>query len=368
MGMSLVALAACGLEQPTDDEGSVTDNITISGKITSGFSKPVASKAGGDVSVMAITDYKFYCVTFEEEPYADSASLGSDGSFSLEIPAGVPFGCFINLSGVPVATVRVVDSVGSGFSNQSSDTLNLASSVDLGNLSIDLDKGEVAIPITKIADAKNDDVASALDLDTVHGNNYTLECLDSGSILMNAACEEFVSDSPTVFMRILKASTGSGDVHGLGVWASKAAFDACGSIDMNTTTANGIVTEEGDGFSWVQMDAGVFDNVGTTCAVRDGENPADVANAHGQELLEDHYAMSKLVQFGSAWNMTQYEEDSYDNNGEDCNYSHSTSVTFSAGSTAGNLVGNFSISENTWGACDEVGNMAASFVVRFKKQ
>lgn len=211
-----------------------------------------------------------------------------------------------------------------------------------------------------------------------------MTCVNSGDTKMDEACDCFVngngcsdSGSPHVYLRILKATKSSADVYGIGVWASSSDFTTCGSIDMTTTEASTIVTDEGGAgtFSWVQNTTGAnFTNAGSTsstCPIRDA-NGSTVGADH--ENIKKYYVMSKLTVSGSSYTLlSEYT----DNIGANCTMEGKTSITFNP-TSATEMYGNFNLTDNYidatghTDACTTLNasntDRASNFVVKFTKE
>jgi hypothetical protein len=241
--------------------------------------------------------------------------------------------------------------------------MSLKSSVSLGTLTLTEGNPVVTVPEDRIADAKSDTITSTISADELHNTGWSLSCVDS----TDSNCSSFITESPQVYLRILKATKSGQDIYGLGVWASSSAFSTCGSVDMKASEAAGIVSDEnseGGDFTWVQNTTGPYTNATSTsssCPLREGTTA-------GSDNLEYYYALDKLKVQGSAYTLIQ--EDEF-NDGGGCTGTYRTAVTFNP-SSATEMYGNFAISEDfeeaSPGDCGSDTDYASSFIVKFTKQ
>jgi hypothetical protein len=348
------SLMACS----ESNEDATEASVTISGQF--------ANAGSLSLGKLAAEDYQVNCVSFAEVPVSRTSQVDSAGRFSLSMPQGIPFGCFVlDNNNAPVATI-VKQAAGSGFASGSS-SFSLDSNANFGELDLNLETGQVSVPADRIADAESRAPAVSLDLANVHNNSYELQCISTGNQTYDAACSEFVADSPSVYLRIIEGQEDNNPVYGLGVWESSAAFTACGAIDMRDEEESAIIAESsaaGSTLSFTQVVTGNDYSVSGNCPLRDQGASAP----YFSEQLELYYALGPLASSAGGWTLHQ-EDDVVTNNG--CDFHHSLAVSFRAGSR-NNMIGNFNIKEHyheqSANACQGQQGFKASFPVRFVRQ
>ena len=154
-----------------------------------------------------------------------------------------------------------------------------------------------------------------------------------------------------MFFRLLKATENGEQVQGLGVWASEAAFNACGSIDL--------LTSEAEGVSFSQGTRGTYPSSSSTCVVEEGS---------GQDagIPDNRYALGQLFPNGAGYSF--YNEMEWDR-GTDCTEYEFFSVDFTGGNGVFyGLMQSYVVVDGT-GCSDEdlQDERAFSFVVEFEK-
>lgn len=349
-------VAACS--DSKSDSTAASDTITVSGSMgVSLFSVPGKVKT----TALSLSTLQMYCVAFNAEATSGTSTFSSSGAFSVAgLPADTPFGCFVvKISDSSIVATIQIQGTGSGLEDSSTSSLSLKQSVSLGTLTLTEGNPVISVPEAQIASAVSVETTPTIAVDSVHQTSWTMTCVDS----TDTACASFVSGSPQVYFRIVKATKSSQTLYGLGVWSSAADFATCGSVDMTAAEASSIVTDEGGDFAWVQSTTGNFTNATSTsdtCPLRE-------AGTAGVDNLQNYYAFDKLKIQGSAYTLIQ--QDDFDNGGG-CSGTHRTAVTFKP-SSATVMYGNFSISEDyveaSPGNCGSDVDSANSFVVKFTK-
>lgn len=386
IGLALVSAVACNKSSNASD--GATSNITLSGKISTVSGSSVISDAlrlpisdESSVSQFAITDYKLYCITFNSSATSATAEFGSDGSFSVSLPANSAFGCFVNSksTNLPVATV-VSAGTGSGMANSTSTSISLASSVDVGALTLDLAKGKVEIPESVIAGAKSS-VTAGITLSDIDNYEWTMTCVTTGNTEMDNACKQQImngsdSGSAPVYLRVLSGTQNGSTVYGINVWETYSAFTSCGSIDINTATKTNI---ESNGFTFVTSGdyapataasySGWSDT--TNCPLRSANgqqeyNSMTASAQDAQKNLKKNHCLAPMVAAGNGYSFNCDDSGSYTNSGNTCTWMHRTSVTITPGSSASEMYGNFVSSEKRSGTgCGSTSDSSATFNIKF---
>lgn len=351
VGLITLLMAGCG-KRDDDTDVAADETITLSGSL---------SLAGANlVADSSLSDLILYCTTFSSSPTAASTEFGSDGSFSLELPSGVPFGCFVNnkTSSATVGMFVFETGITSAMGGSTSASTALSGSVDLGALTLS-EGGIITVPAVKLKDAVTATSESGIDLDLVHNTEYKLECIDAGNAAQYAACQEMISEGNSdmsVFLRILKGTESGKKLHGLGIWESKAAFDACGGFDMTKDEVSKIKLEEAIEFTSIS-DGAAF-TVGTDCPLRNDSEEEASYN------LKKLFAQSKLNETASGYS---FYEDDEQNNGDGCYAYHSTGIDLTG--TAAEMYGSFTTVEvrKNCGIEEDV-DTKAIFNVKFTKK
>lgn len=317
--------------------GTSVQNITLSGSLST-----------GSALALAATDYTLYCVTFEATPKSASDQLDANGAFSLDVWSGVNFGCFVNdASNMPVATLKIVGD-DTDLGQESSGAFALGSSLSLGDVALDLEKGVVEIA-KSVVDASKAADDTQIVLDDIHNQAYTMACSSSGNSEIDAQCAQFIEESPRVFLRVLKATEDGEEVTGMGVWASEDAFTNCGSYDFGTGEIEGVSFSQGDDGDYSAESA---------CDLRDDEEDS---------RPDKRYAIGKMTPSGLGYSFSDGDE--YEVS-QSCQEYFSVKIEFSG--TSALMYGSFVMSETYSEGCTEQerGDRSGvkSFVVSFTQQ
>lgn len=390
LAVALASLIACNKSSNSDATGGST--ITLSGKISGMTSSSFVSNmlsvsgvSGMSIQPMATTDYKLYCIAFSSPPASTTSDFGTDGSFSVNLPANTNFGCFINsvATNLPVATLVNAGS-GSGMSNTKTDSFSLGSSVDVGTLTLDLVKNEVAIPAAALEGAKST-VTAGISLTDIDNYEWTMTCVSSGVTEIDSACNQMIMDgSPTgsapVYLRILSGTEAGATKYGISVWKNYAAFQACGGIELNTATKTDI---ESSGFTfatsgdYAPVTASTFTGWAdtTNCPLRSANDSwyssVTAGAAHAHENLRNNYCLAPMLQNGTGFSFSCEDSGTYtnpSNTAQTCTWMHKTAVSMSPGSSAAEMYGNFVNSESKSGtACGQEDDKTISFTIKFTR-
>lgn len=331
LGMSL-GFAACAAKEEEEKKDEVPSEVTISGKL---------SLATTSLNLLAgITDYKLYCVTFEETPRAATSDFSDEGAFSVKIPSQVQIGCFVNDKTTNKTQFTFQFETGGESKMGGASSTNGAAfkgDLDLGDLTVNAN-GNIVIPAAKIADKKA--TIAGLNLDDLHEKSFTMTCVPSGNAEMDERCTEDLMDggtSTTVYFRVLKAKEGGADVMGLAAWRSKEAFEGCGSIDLTQAEADAM---EGVEFTNAQIGAAYADDA--ACVLR------DEGNERTRYTLKDYYIMAKASSTGVGYAVN---ETTREDHGGGCDVTHSTAIEFSG--SASLMTGAFVLDETRLNCSDE---------------
>lgn len=283
--LNLFAHVAC--EQKQEDN---SDAVVLSGSLGSGAG--ISTKANQVISqsvgALDLSQYYIYCISFTESPEVVKGSISAAGSFSLQIPTGVPIGCFVNdaSTNLSVATFVLKD-LTSGDENTS---ITASGSINLGEVSLDLEKGEVVVPKDRVKDSIAENSGVSFNAETeLHDQSYAMSCIATGSAERDAQCANMVSgDGGSVYFRVLHAVENSENVEGLGVWASKDDYLNCGAIDM-TDAERADIESSGVAFDMSRLTtAASFANDPANCELRD--------NTRGltRDNIRKYFALGKL--------------------------------------------------------------------------
>lgn len=353
--LNLVANIAC--EQKNEDGSDAT---TLSGSFSSGAS--ISSKANevalSGANSLDLTSYYIYCVSFEDTPKVSRGDISAAGSFSLEIPVGVPLGCFVNdaASNLSVATFVLKD-VSAGTENTS---MTPNASIELGQVNLDLEKGEVVVPKERVVGAVTEDAGVSFDAESeLHDKSYTMSCINTGSVERDAACANMVSgDGGNVYFRVLRAVEDGENVQGLGVWASKTDYQNCGSVDM-TAAERADIESDGVVFDMTRLNSGNFINDPSVCELRDSDRGLTRDN------IRKYFALGKLENEGGYRKMRMKDRFDY---GSGCTRVDKTVIHFQP-KEAGVFLGHFwnrtYWEENNQGDCGNRQEETGDVIIRF---
>ncbi len=306
------------------------------------------------VSAQAVSNYEVYCVTFTQPPIAGQSAVDAEGNFALSMPASTPFGCFVNDldSKKSVATLTVSGS-DTGFGSTATTNLNLIGNVNLGELHLDLEKGEVVIPKEILAPVQAPVAESKIDLDEMHNSTYKLSCIKSGDAELDKRCvkdlQEGDDDNSEVFFRIINASRNGKAIKGLGVWESQTRFNDCCGIDLTDAKVADLAVKDAISFPVGGIVTGAAFSIDEIlCPLR---NPTG-GNEH--ENVQKYYTIGELVQDASGYTLYAHDFSQANN---DCQEENTTVVHFS-GKSADKMIGQlFSKTKyyaNVQGACDHL--------------
>lgn len=354
--LSALTFVGCGDDEATSLPNSSTTAITISGQIATGLT------GDGNVSelnsIRGLEEYTFYCVAFNASADSCSDQLDTEGNFSCAgLPSDTPFGCFVKDATSIVATLEFTDTTSTGFENETASSASVKESVSLGAVVLNTATGKATVS-KSVLDGKTSTGSSDLTPLDFQGTSWTLSCVDGDDSAMNTVCSQFVTESPTVYFRILAATKGSTTMYGLGVWENASAYAGCGSIDMTTDMKEAIESEDSITFTTINHDTAFTNDHGGsgTCPTWDNSAPTEYND------INNYYALEKLIDNGGSYTMYQEDEDSYSG----CTYTHTLSVTFNPSSDTV-MYGAFDIVEKESGSSCPSEEFSAKFTVKFTK-
>lgn len=360
-------LSACS--NLSSDAAATVSEIEVTGQInTDAESQAHGKLAAGLMAAAAESDYSLSCITLTSPAKAYSAVIDANGVFSLKLPANTNVGCFIvdTATQSPVASLYVEAEQRTMGANLSG-SLNLSKSADIGQVELDLEKREVRVPKSRIADSENKS-NKLFELEDMHASTYTLKCVPTGNAVIDAEClEKLENDNAnnTVFFRVLQAMQNGKTIKGLGVWESAQAFQDCGSIDLSATDAAGANENEGISFPYADKVTigGDFTIDSLLCPLRDQQRSQDT-----WQNVRKYYALGGVEQSADGYTLHVENEEYSDQN---CLIKHQTIVHFS-GNNVNKLNGQFYSStikyDRAPGGCDQFETQDNHFIIELTKQ
>ena len=170
-------MAGCNINSSTFNihdklSTSAGSAITLSGSLSLSSSSRSIMEARGVDTRAAVSTYKLYCVTFEDNPKSASGNASSTGSFSLQMDGArnTPFGCFVQQisDSAVIATMVFQNPTQAGMSGgtQQQGQITLTGNSDIGTVTIDTATGTATVDITKIK-LQNSNDSSVVDTSTV---------------------------------------------------------------------------------------------------------------------------------------------------------------------------------------------------------
>ncbi len=352
--LGALSLTSCLKSGSGSSVQGIENGVTISGNL--GVS---SSKILGFVSTL--DSYNINCTTIEETPRLVKDSLNSSGSFSVTLPRGVPFSCAFEDTVENRSFPLVVTTGDSGFSSGTTDTLDLNSGLEMGDIPLDLTTGRAEVDPAIVASATNP-IESSLSIDSFHNTSWKMSCLNDA----DTECASFIADNEqggeqaTVFFRVLAAQDSiSNTLNGFAVWKNQSSFNSCGAIDFTTATAADIAVDEA--LSWTQISTGAsFIEDLSLCPLSNGVE-------WEKDTIENYLAAGPVNKNGSAFS---FIDESIDNDGS-CLNSFTTNVSFTAASSSV-LIGRFSQTEivldQTPNGCgSDNKSEVRNFLVKFSK-
>lgn len=360
----LVSLAgACG-KKDDNEATSIPATINLTGTMKLGVTAldgVVMSLSGANAPVAGDV---VFCVTFAETPTAGKGALASDGKFALTMPGGVALGCFLN-SAAGATKATFVFPVVSALGSDGATSIALGADVNFGELIIGAD-GKVPVTAASIEKSTATSVVgsktSGIEFDKLHNQTYKLSCVASGDAVTDAACKkDMESDggSMTVYWRVVKATEGANAVLGVGAWASKASFEACGSID-GTDAEKAAIT----GVNFSQFTSAAAYTAASACKLREGQG-----TVRSRETIQDYFMLSQAVPDGAGGYSLRSEGSPY-NISATCTTYHNTSIILTG--TTDTMFGAFVSEERAGSTCtaaerEQAGEYTSKFNVKFTK-
>lgn len=262
--ISVAAVAATGCGKK--DESSSASDVTLSGSMSTSAMAATArsNELGREDAGLALNELAIYCVTFTVPPAAGTATVGSDGSFSVTISgaSGKKLGCFITKAADSsvLGTLVFADSSESSLSGGSStsDSMSFEGEIKFGAIVFDPVSGKATVDVAKISGTvKNDAVAAGAafdfsgnwqikgiptaDLTAEEKKSFSVSVCAAGSNNGPSGCHG-PSEGEKIHLKRVVGKKGDNDAYAMMVWASNDIFTACGSklgetyADLKTMT------------------------------------------------------------------------------------------------------------------------------------
>lgn len=251
---------------PAASTGGGSTTLTIAGVLGSVGSSSVQGKPGeispqnSAFSAVAVADLKFYAIAFTSPPVIAEANVGTDGSFSVDLPGAK--GSSVTAifkdknDDSTVGTIVFEDNTKKDLNgnNKKSSSVVLTDTVTLGTISLGSD-GKVVIPITQIAAVTTaTDAAVAVGTAFDFTGTWTMAAYDGtlptgyatvGSDCSNGPCagfnvtfvrmagKEFTPNGSCTSETACASTAGTegGDAYALSIWGGNFSqgIGACGS-------------------------------------------------------------------------------------------------------------------------------------------
>ena len=246
----ILGLGAC----ETTEEVPPDTDVTLKGSLTAPTTTALRNGLiNAQTASLDPTDYRLYCVTFTEEPESGTGEFDADGAFEVLITnaAGLPIGCFINdkATNQPVATLSFIVGQADGLDDGTTTAASLEGGAYEMTINFDPVTGTATTDFTAVAQAGDIVTApadSGLDPAEMIGA-WDITCA-STEAKAKANCEKFLYENPDgsssnpatalpIYIDIISAEEAGNKLYAMGVWASKAAFEAAGATEgLNKST------------------------------------------------------------------------------------------------------------------------------------
>lgn len=264
LGMILTSMTACTGGSGSDSAPSASSDLTISGTLGSESSSVMSVKPSNRPLAVSLSDLEIYAIAFTSPPAIASASLNSDGSFSVNLPGAkgsAVTAIFRDKNdqsqvGVVVFEDTTQKDMKGNTSTPSSIVMN--DSVHLGNITLGTD-GKVKIPVTQISTIVGStptvSVGTAFDptgtwymkaydgtlptgYQTVTSDCSHGPCISFPITMIRMAGKKFTAtqncdiDAPTVTCASTDGTVGTEDRYALSLWGGNFTdgIGACGSV------------------------------------------------------------------------------------------------------------------------------------------
>jgi hypothetical protein len=241
------------------DAASAGDYLSVSGALSLSNGASTSSEEDIIAQAVDITQYKVSCATTTTPIQSGTASIGSDGTFTVSIPsaANKPLSCFLTDSaGTKAADFMISDSSNKDLNGNDSTSTNATfkQNASLGNINFDPNAGEVTVPATNIASAISTEKPAAAAVFDPTGA-WTIGAIDftppSGTKAPCDSGDNTCKGPPKgqqIYFKLWKGvkTADSSDIFGLQLWQSQSKYASCGSKIGLTST---IKTQLGVDFS-----------------------------------------------------------------------------------------------------------------------
>lgn len=240
-----ILLAASGCGKSSATAGSST-SVSLSGKLgaSSGASALYQLRHGlSPVDRISYTGDTVVCATLTTPPLTATASVNSDGSFTIDIAGGAnqPMNCnLVDSSGDVLATIVAADDTHTNMNGnpQTADTLAFSVSADLGDISYNPNTGEATVPVSNISQSL---VSVSLDASAAFDptGNWLIGAPDftlPPGYVGPCASQGNNCNGPPVGQEIYlkrwngKSIADGSPAYGFQVWQDQGAFTGCGSV------------------------------------------------------------------------------------------------------------------------------------------
>jgi hypothetical protein len=237
--IATTGLVSCTSSDSSDS--SSTSALSLTGTLStsaSGSSKP-GHKLEDSVSSLTV-DYSIYrvvCATQTSPPVTATASIASDGSFTISITGAEnkPISCsLVDANDDKVADFLITDSSAPDMNGADgvSNTATFSGNAALGTIAFDPNSGEATIPKSRLASTIVDSTPTAAQVYDPSGE-WTIRAVDftlpKG---IEGPCVGSCDGPPAgqnIYIKLWKGTQGADPVFALQLWESHAAFTTCGS-------------------------------------------------------------------------------------------------------------------------------------------
>lgn len=271
LGIGAMSLIISSCSSSKSDSGATSSSgITISGALnlnsSSSFSKMGDDTlAKSDFQSFAATDYKIECTSIDDSSSKVTASVNSDGSFSVAGVAKNAVGCqILDGSGTALAPIVFEDSSSKDMKGKSKtqSRLQLQEDASIGSISFSPTSKTASVTMssdlkTKISASKTDHAApydftgsyKMAKWDGTLPTGYSMPCaagesncngpsvdepifikvLKGKSFSPDATCSSAATAGTITGASACNGATGADDKYGVSIWKAEAAYQACGS-------------------------------------------------------------------------------------------------------------------------------------------
>ncbi|MGE5087047.1 MAG: hypothetical protein ACM3MG_12150 [Bacillota bacterium] len=246
-----------GLTGCSGSSSSSGDVLNVSGVLNLGVGSQSIQKvqtlavSEDSVSAMSVNlaSYKVSCATTTAPVQTATATVNSDGSFTVTIPGatGQPLACFlVDSQGNKAADFLIADSSKKDLNGnaQTSSTTSFKKDANLGTINFDPNAGEVTVPATNIASVVAPVTVTASQVFdptgawTIGAVDFTLPSGAKGPCSGGGNQCHGPTSGQDIYLKLWKGvqTSDNSGVYGLQVWQGQNQFTTCGS-KIGLTTA-----------------------------------------------------------------------------------------------------------------------------------